>query len=279
MRNIRRTLRSAFERVTGNDRRRAQRAGRIDAIPDFASGILSSTRQITVYLPPGYDERRERYPVLYVHDGQNVFDPERAFIPGQHWRLQEAADAAIAAREASPAIIVAIDNAGSARIDEYTPDRDEAMGAGGRGDDYGRLIVEELKPLIDGRYRTKPEAAQTAIGGSSLGGLISLHLALRHGDVFASAAVMSPSVWWNGRSILEEIDSFDAPVRPRIWLDVGGREGHQALADVRALRSRMMTKGWNGSDFRYHEDRSGDHSERAWAARARKVLEFLFPPE
>ena len=127
-------------------------------IPGFTSAILGNSRQVTIYLPPGYDEQDERYPVLYVQDGQNVFDPERAFIRGQHWRLREAADAAAAARTAMPAIIVGIDNAGSARIDEYTATVDEKRSTGGRGDDYLRMLVDELKPLVDGRYRTRTDA-------------------------------------------------------------------------------------------------------------------------
>ncbi len=214
-----------------------------------------------------------------MQDGQNLFDPGRAFIRGQHWKLQEAADHAIAARTAAPAIIVGIDHAGSARIEEYTPARDEARNEGGRGGDYGRMLVEELKPLIDAQYRTRPDRADTAIGGSSMGGLIALHLALAHRDVFGSAAVMSPSVWWNGRAILREVDEFRGARRPRIWLDVGGREGREAIEDVRALREHLLANGWNDSNLTWYEDRRGDHSERAWAGRTRKVMEFLFPPE
>lgn len=275
-----RTLRAAFDRVTRRQNRRSSvRQGRLDVIPDFASAILGNTRQVTVYLPPGYDEREERYPVLYFQDGQNIFDPDRSFIRGQHWRLREAVDQAIAERTARPAIIVGIDNAGSARIDEYTPSADQKRNAGGRGDEYVRMIVDELKPVIDGRYRTLTDAASTSVGGSSLGGLISIHAALQRSDVFGSAAVMSPSVWWRERSVLEEVDAFAAPSRPRLWLDVGGREGQEAIADVRALRLRLLQKGWGEGNFHYYEDPRADHSERAWGGRVRKVLEFLFAPE
>jgi predicted alpha/beta superfamily hydrolase len=275
------TLRSAFERVIRRENRRAAvRVGRLDVIPDFESAILGNRRQVTVYLPAGYDERQERrYPVLYMQDGQNLFEPGRAFIAGQHWRLQDAADAALSARTARPAIVVGIDNAGSARIDEYTPTRDDSRNEGGRGDDYGRMVMEELKPRIDERYRTISDVPNTAIGGSSLGGLIALHLALTRSDAFGSAAVMSPSVWWNGRAILDEVDAFGGAHRPRIWLDVGGREGREAVNDARTLRNRLLANGWNDSNFRFYEDRRGDHSERAWAGRMRKVMEFLLPPE
>ena len=269
-------LRGTLRRVFRLENRRATiRPGRLERIPGFESKILGNTREITVYLPAGYDERdARRYPVLYMQDGQNLFDSHRAYIPGQHWRLQEAADAAIGERTASAMIIVGVDHAGVGRADEYTPTRDPRHKSGGRAADYGRMLLEELKPVIDERFRTDPE--ETAIGGSSLGGLVSLYLALKYPDVFRRAAVMSPSVWWNNRVVLGDVDS--ATARPRIWLDIGGREGLEALADARMLRDRLTAKGWGEGTLRYYEDRRGDHSERAWDRRVRKALEFLFPP-
>ncbi|HEX8407287.1 MAG TPA: alpha/beta hydrolase-fold protein [Thermoanaerobaculia bacterium] len=270
------TLRATFRRVLNLPNRRAViRPGRLERFP-FESQLLGNTREITVYLPAGYDERDDRrYPVLYMHDGQNLFDPNRAYVPGNHWRLQEAADAAIFERTASPMIIVGIDHTGASRIDEYTPVKDAKHNGGGRAAEYARFLIEELKPAIDSRYRTLPDAEHTGVGGSSLGGLISLYLTLKHPDVFRRAAVMSPSVWWSDRAILADTDAYDGPP-PVMWLDIGGREGMEALRDARALRDRIASKEW--SDFSYYEDRRGDHSERAWAKRVRQVLEFLFPP-
>ena len=270
------TLRATFRRVLRLPNRRAAiRPGRLEHLGPFASQILGNTREVTVYLPAGYDERPElRYPVLYMHDGQNLFDEHRAYVPGNHWRLQEAADAAIGERGARPMIIVGLDHAGPARIDEYTPVKDPKHNGGGRADVYARFLLEELKPAIDARFRTLPDAEHTGVGGSSLGGLISLYLALEHPEVFRRAAVMSPSVWWSDRAILGKVDAFDGPA-PRMWLDIGGREGMEALSDARALRDRIAAKGWE--DFQFYEDRRGDHSERAWARRVRQALEFLFP--
>jgi len=231
---------------------------------------------ITVYLPAGYDERDERrYPVLYMHDGQNLFDAQRAYVPGQHWRLQEAADAAIGERAASPMIIVGMDHAGPARIDEYTPTKDPKHQGGGHAEEWAKTLFETIKPEIDQRFRTLPN--ETAVGGSSLGGLISLYLALKHSGVVRAAAVMSPSVWWNDRTILGEVDAFEG-TKPRMWLDIGGREGVEALNDARTLRDRLRAKGWDEQTLKYYEDRRADHSERAWANRVRLALEFLFPP-
>ncbi|HVR39125.1 MAG TPA: alpha/beta hydrolase-fold protein [Thermoanaerobaculia bacterium] len=267
------TLRRLFRL---ENRRATVRPGRIERIP-HVSTTFDGSRDLTVYVPPGYDERDgRRYPVLYMHDGQNLFEPERAFIPGQHWRLSEAADEAIAARTASPMIIVGIDNGGVARGDEYTPVRDPKYNAGGRAGDHARMLLEEIKPLIDERFRTEPE--KNGVGGSSLGGLLALHLVLRHSDVFDRAAVMSPSIWWADRAILREIDDYDRRARPRIWLDVGGREGVETLRNTRLVHERLLARGWTSRTLGYHEDRRGDHSERAWARRARPMLEFLFPP-
>jgi predicted alpha/beta superfamily hydrolase len=253
MRTMRVTLRETFARMLPN-RRRAIRRGTIER-------IAFENRLITVYLPPGYVERGDReYPVLYMKDGQNLFDDERSFAR-HSWRLHEAADEAIGARTAEPMIIAGIDHAGDARIDEYT------------SDEYAHTLLGRIKPLIEAKYRTKG----AAIGGSSLGGLVSLRLGLRFPEVFTGLAVMSPSVWWNDRVVLKEVDAFEGP-RPRIWLDIGGREGQKALQDARLLREHLVAKGWTDAELRYYEDRRGDHSERAWGKRARMVLEFLFPP-
>ena len=275
MRDEKETLRAAFRRVLRLENRRiAIRRGRLERISSFPSKVLGNAREITVYLPAGYDESGDRrYPVLYMQDGQNLFDPHRAYVPGNHWRLQEAADEAIGERKARAMIIVGIDHMGPARADEYTPVKDSKH-KGGHAGDYARFVIEELKPAIDARFRTLPDAENTAVGGSSLGGLVSLYLALKHPNVFRRAAVMSPSVWWGDRAILSDVDAFLGPP-PRMWIDIGGREGTQAQRDARELRDRVAAKGWR--DFQFYEDRRGDHSERAWARRSRQALEFLFP--
>lgn len=272
------TLRSTFRRVLRLENKRAAiRPGRLERLPDFESKLLGNTRQVTIYLPPGYDERSEqRYPVLYMQDGQNLFEAERAFVPGQHWRVSEAADAAIGERTASPMIIVGVDHAGVGRMDEYTPVRDARHEGGGRADDYGAMLAKELKPAIDGRFRTLSDREHTAIAGSSLGGLVTLHLLLTRSDLFTTGAAMSPSIWWGNRAVLSTVASYEGAA-PRLWLDIGGREGAEALQDARAARDLIAAKGW-GDSFVFHEDRRADHSERAWARRIRSVLEFLFPP-
>src|SRR6266566_2073619 len=140
---LRVTLRRVFRL---ENRRRMPRPGRLEHLRAFPSAVLGNERDLTIYLPPGYGEREDvRYPVLYMQDGQNLFEPERAFIPGQHWRLNDAADLAISDRTAQPMIIVGVDHAGPGRIEEYTPTHDESRKAGGKASDYAELLIDDLK--------------------------------------------------------------------------------------------------------------------------------------
>lgn len=246
--------------------------------PAFASRLLERPRDLVVYLPPGYDdEPARRFPVLYMHDGQNLFDPETAFVRGQHWRLGEMADMLIAEGRVEPLIIVGVYHTGHSRVHEYTPTKDARIG-GGQARLYGRLLVEELKPFIDARYRTDPARERTGLGGSSLGGLVSMYLGLRHADVFGRLAVMSPSVWWGKRAILRYVAKAVPKPDTRIWLDMGTAESRNGIADARRLRAALVKAGWREDvDLAYWERQGGTHSEAAWADRADEMLQFLYP--
>ena len=241
------------------------------------SAFLQDDHDVTVYLPPGYDaEPWRRYPVLYLHDGQNLFDPETAFKKGEHWRVGETAGALIDAGRIPPLLAVGISNAGVRRLDEYTPSHDRRRGGGG-ADAYARFLVEEVKPFIDSTYRTEPGPRRTGLGGSSLGGLVSLYVGLKHPNVFSRLAVMSPSVWWDRRVILKHVR--DARPKPdlRLWVDIGTREGVLHVHNTRLLKAGLLKAGWvEGVDLHYEEVPGGTHSEGAWAARFDRVLEFLF---
>jgi len=245
----------------------------------FHSEFLPADRDVLVYLPPRYAaEPARRYPVLYLHDGQNLFDGATSFIRGQDWRVGQTADALIGAGAVEPLIIVGVYNTGHARVEEYTPAVDARYKVGGKADLYGRLLVEELKPFIDARYRTLDGAAHTGLGGSSLGGLVSLYLGLRYPEVFGKLAVVSPSVWWGGRVILTHVSALGARPPTRIWLDMGTAEGARAAPDARDLRDALVAKGWSlDADLRYTEVAGGRHDEAAWAERVGPFLRFLFP--
>ncbi len=252
---------------------------------DFHSKVLNNDRNVIVYLPPGYDrDKRKRYPVFYMHDGQNLFDGATSFIPGQEWRADEVAQALIQAGKIEPLIIVGIYNAGTERVNEYTAAADSKYKAGGKADLYGRFLVEELKPFIDKTYRTKTDAKNTGLGGSSLGGLISLYLALKYPSVFTRVAVISPSVWWAEHHIVHYAQSQTRKTPLRIWLDIGTHEGRdvneakKTVDDARLLKDALIRKGWRlDKDLKYLEAEGAEHNEKAWAQRIGPILEFLFP--
>ena len=260
--------------------RRAKDEGRIRLLPRFASRYLSTSRELVVYVPPGYDSSSNRYPVLYLQDGQNLFDPATAFA-GQDWRADVTADELTLQSVIEPTIIVGLYNSGVRRISEYTPTRDPGHGKGGKGGRYALMMAREVKPFIDAAFRTRRAAADTGIGGSSLGGLVSLEVGLLYPKVFGKLALLSPSVWWDRQSILTMVTASRLRMRPRIWLDAGTAEGdapEQVIADLRKLRGALVEKGWReGADLRYWEVPGAGHNESAWAARFGPVLQYLFP--
>ena len=252
--------------------------GTIQHHPQLTGKDLRHDRDVWVWLPPGYESHpAARYPVLYMHDGQNVFDAATSFI-GLEWEADETATRLIAQGGMEPVIIVAVANT-SDRTLEYAP----PSGQSGGGDAYGRFLVEELKPFIDRTYRTRPEV--TGLAGSSLGGLITLYLGLEYPGTFTRLGLISPAVFWNEGEIFRRLETAPKP-EARIWLDVGTLEGvtpqdHERwLGSVRALRDALLAKGFViGGDLAYLEDEGAVHNEGAWAGRLERILRFLFPPE
>ncbi len=257
----------------------AERIGSLDCYRGVESRFLSQPHDIVVCVPPGYDRDQERrYPVLYMHDGQNVFDDFPMSITGVQWGADTTSRALIHAEVIEPIILVAIGNAGRDRIDEYTPTRDASHDAGGLADRYGQMLVYEIKPFIDRHYRTKVSREHTGVAGSSLGGLLSLHLGLTHSAVFGKLALLSPSVWWDDRWIVRQLGASDA-LRPdlRIWLDVGTGETRM-MKGAQLLARMLIRKGWQrGVDFEYMEADGALHDERAWGERTGLFLRFLYP--
>jgi predicted alpha/beta superfamily hydrolase len=246
----------------------------------FQSRVLPEpeSRPVLVHLPPQYEQEPARcFPVFYLHDGQNLFDPATSFIAGHTWRAHSTADRLALAGEMEPIILVGVANTGLRRMAEYTPTRDTRM-TGGEGRSYGRLLIDELKPLVDAAYRTLADAGNTAVGGSSLGGLLSLYLGLERPDVFAKVAVMSPSIWWDRRSILKLVERAKPKPELRIWMDMGTAEGARHLRDAEVLHRLLLRQGWrDGLNLEYFVAEGAAHDEDAWAARFDRVLRFLFP--
>jgi predicted alpha/beta superfamily hydrolase len=252
--------------------------GRLHKHARIYSRYLRNRRDLIVYVPPSYDDEPNRhFPVLYLHDGQNLFDGATSFVPGMDWHVGQTADHFIGIGAVEPLIIVGIYNTGKSRIQEYTPTKVPKLG-GGRADRYEKFILRELMPEIDSRYRTLPGHEFTGLGGSSLGGLVSLFIGFRHPQVFGKLAALSPSVWWNQRVIERYAQSAPESPVPRIWLDIGTMEGSGILNDVEHFRDVLLQKGWRLDESLHYERVEGaEHNEAAWAARVGSFLRFLFP--
>ncbi len=258
--------------------------GNIQRHANFPSKILKNRRDVLVYLPLGYRRSTSRrYPVLYLHDGQNVFDAATAF-GGVEWGVDETAQNLIRQKLIEPLIIVAVANMGEDRIHEYAPTRGVYHQTGerkkrsrGLARQYGDFLVKELKPFIDRKYRTRREAEFTGLGGSSLGGLVTLAIGVLYPEVFTKLIVMSPSIWWDDFAILRLVDFYEKKPKLKIWLDTGTNE--PGWENARKLRDLLVEQGWRlYDDLHYFEAEGADHSERAWAARIDPALRFLFPP-
>ena len=236
-----------------------------------------------VYLPPGYSRfSRKRYPVLYLHDGQNVFDAATSFA-GVEWGVDETAQRLIRRKLIEPLIIVAVANIGEERIHEYAPtpgviepkDKPKKRSRG-LARIYGQFLIDELKPYIDRKYRTKGEAEFTGLGGASLGGLATLAMGILFPQAFTRLIVMSPSIWWDNFAIYRLVDTVEEKPPLKIWLDTGTAE--PGWEQARALRDRLIERGWRlDVDLTYLEVEGADHSEAAWAVRVEPALKFLFP--
>ena len=264
--------------------RRHTLTGNIHCHRQFPSRTLGNRRDILVYLPPGYRRfLRRHYPVLYLQDGQNLFDAATAFA-GVEWGVDETAQRLIRRKLIEPTIIVAIANTGPDRIHEYAPTRGvidskakRKKRSRGLARKYGKFLIQELKPFIDSKYRTKPEAEFTGLGGSSLGGLLVMTLGLWFSNVFSRLAVMSPSVWWDNEVIVRGVLALEKKLPLRIWLDTGTAE--PGWERTRNLCAALVERGWNlHDDLEYHEIEGADHSEAAWSARVDPMLRFLYPP-
>jgi predicted alpha/beta superfamily hydrolase len=245
--------------------------GTMKALAQLESPQLGNRRDILVYLPPSYNTSQRRYPVIYMHDGQNLFDRATSF--GEEWEVDQTLEAA--SRDGLEAIVVGIPNLGAERLNEYSPWTDRRHKQGGKGNDYLDFIVHTLKPLIDRDFRTMPGRDSTGIAGSSMGGLISLYAFFKHPQTFGFAGVMSPALWFAGGSIFPFIK--ERPFVPgRLYLDVGTSEGSEELHDVRRLKEILAQKGYRtGHDLLYVVEMGGQHNERAWARRLRRELHFL----
>ena len=241
-----------------------------EVIHDVRSEALGNARDIEVCLPASYHRGTRRYPVLYMHDGQNLFHRETSFA--EPWRVQDAMR--VASRRGIETIVVAIPNTGEQRIDEYSPFVSEKDG-GGKGDVYLDWVTQVVKPMIDERYRTHIGRDHCGMAGSSMGGLISLYAFFRPESPFGFAAALSPSLWFADGAIFPSVEA--AAFAPgRLYLDAGGQEGPGVLDLARAMLAQLEAKGYDrGRNLRWVEDPRGQHRESDWGRRLAAALPFL----
>jgi len=252
--------------------------GTVYVWPSLNSATLSRSREIAVYVPPSLAAGaapQQTYPVIYFHDGQNMFDDRTSYVG--EWHADKTLDRL--ASDGIEAIAVGVPNAGDERMDEYSPWRGRSAAGrrhvGGKGSAYLEWLVGEVKPLVDRSFPTRTDRAGTGTMGSSLGGLISLFAAAKYAEVFGFVGAMSPSVLWHNYKIVDMFDNWSGP-RPRIYLDMGGREWRGGLEDARRLRDALLAQGWTeGNDLEYVEERYAIHREDAWSRRLPDALRFL----
>jgi len=238
-------------------------------------------REVTVFVPASYDaEAGARFPVLYMHDGQNLFDPAASAFG--EWGVDEVLDGLVAAGVVPATIVVGVHNTRE-RVADYTPTAMAEHG-GGNAAAYADWLVGTLKPIVDQSFRTRCEREQTAVAGSSLGGLVTLFIGMRHADHVGRLGVVSPSLWWDEGKLLDEWTAWTGRLPVRLWVDMGTGEdttevtGRVAdgVAQVRRVVDRALARGMTyGRDVALLEDLGALHNEGAWRARLPAILGFL----
>jgi predicted alpha/beta superfamily hydrolase len=251
----------------------------IEIIKNFKSKILHNKRNIRVYLPPSYSAQNNKfYPVLYVHDGQNIFTAEESYS-GESWQLHQTAEYLIREEMIEEIIIVAVDNMGSERLSEYAHQDGVFQGEKikARGLEYENFFIKELMPFIEKKYRVKKGPADTALMGSSMGGLVTFNMGLRRPDLFGKLGVMSPSLWWGKSDAAEKLRSYNYDgLESQIWLDTGDAEGKFMSFSESVIAELKKIQSCEPMDLVYYQAADAHHSESAWAARVHSPLLYFF---
>jgi predicted alpha/beta superfamily hydrolase len=252
----------------------------------FRSRIFRNTRFLRVWLPPEYEDRENegrRYPVLYLNDGQNLFESASSFT-GVEWQVDETADRLISGGEVPPMIIVGIDNAGKDRIREYMPNRSmHPMMLRVQGKYYPDFLIREVMPFVQRNYRVATGPENTGLGGSSLGALIALYTVIVRPGVVGRLLVESPSLWVSNRQVIRESRSVrEWP--EQIFLAAGTAEAGSAeksrsvVDDVKELAAILRRAVLSEKRLRLVVKDGAGHTESAWAERFPEALQFLFGP-
>ena len=242
----------------------------------FPMPQLGRKRRVLIYLPADYAKRpNRRYPVLYMHDGQNVFDAATSF--SGEWGVDETLDRLHATgQDAKGCIVVAINNGDGLRGDEYIPWRNPVLKMGGEGTAYVDFLAQTLKPYLDRHYRTVPDAAHTGVAGSSLGGLISVYAALKYPRIFGRVGVFSPAFWVCNDSLLRYASRRPAARATKFYFVCGPNESETMLPLMTAWRDKLLGAGVPAANVSFHAPTDGAHSEWFWQREFPAAYRWLF---
>ncbi len=240
---------------------------------DFEIPQLNRNRRIWLYLPPDYDKTDKSYPVLYMHDGQNLFDEYYSY--SGEWGIDESLNQ-IFEQTGKGIIVVGIDNGGTERINELTLWRNKEYG-GGDGSKYAEFVVKNLKPYIDAHYRTKPDRANTGIMGSSLGGLQSFAMVIKYNDVFGKAGLFSPSFWFSG-NCFNYPKKFPKKHPTRLYILAGGKEGkgNEVIKANKRMYKKLLLSGYTKNEIQVVDKHDGEHREWFWKREFPDAVKWLF---
>lgn len=232
---------------------------------------LDTIKKIWIYLPRDYKTSEKRYPVLYMHDAQNLFDTETSFAG--EWKVDEMLDSL----EAPGVIVVGLEHGNSRRLDELTPFSHEKYG-GGKADAYLAFLRNTLKPHIDATYRTMPNPEKTTIMGSSLGGLVSFYAILKYPDTFGQAGIFSPSFWFSDK-IFGMAEGAKISDHHRFYFLGGTAEGEEMVHDLHKMKEILRARGIPGENIEMKLIEGGQHNEAFWSAHFLEAFDWLFSKE
>ncbi|SES24821.1 Predicted hydrolase of the alpha/beta superfamily [Gracilibacillus ureilyticus] len=262
-----------------NDEKIHTITGDVRVIEAFPIPQLQTERRVWIYLPRRYNEGERRYPVLYMHDGQNVFDQATSW--GSEWGVDETLEQLTTDDTKLESIVVAIDSGGDQRNNEYNFTINSEYGFGGKGEAYTEFVAETLKPYIDTYYRTLPEPANTMIAGSSFGAYISLYTAIRYPDLFGKVGSFSFVMWQDNGAILQLIKQSAISPALRIYLSIGGKEtdnpdfNRTANEHVMQVRQTLIEAGVAKGQIRFDYIPEGTHHESTWGPLFSEVYRWL----
>lgn len=240
----------------------------------FVMPELDKQRSIRLYLPPSYQTSEKRYPVIYMHDGQNLFDDMTA--SAGEWGVDESLNK-LAEKYDLEVIVVGIDNGGDSRMNELSPWENKRFGAA-QGKQYMEFITEVVKPYIDTNFRTQPDRLHTAIMGANMGGLMSHYAVHAYPNVFSKAGVFSPSYWYS-QEVFVSTQQKRAPLDTRIYVMYGDKEGDGMIADTAKMQRQLRQQGHPRKNTQFKRVPEGEHNEQLWRTEFSEAVQWLFRQE